>query len=311
MVDEVSHQELNQSREWLDKLLQAVREQEGTLAGGEKLELGPGGEAVRALRESSVRFGHPDNRLTRLTPELFANLGVALDPIQQQQMNGRFDFYYLSLTVSPFPRRGAQFQLLECRLAFPNEEAIIQTMFPEPRWRKVLEWGGGMKLALNGNLEWEAGIPGDRIGELTGIEGLPQAGIKNENEMKSFIAVPDYSFNAGRPEITAVGVGDTQASWRLQDPELQEGRRLEFVLVFKVPAGTEQVELMGKVIAEPKMAWLTAQLADVFGELGERFRGIFSKRDEERTGAERLPIGAYEKWTLTLPHVEEAESPQA
>jgi hypothetical protein len=311
MVHDLSRQELEQSREWIDALFKEVQEEEGTLAGGETLALGPGGQAVQALRESSVRFGHPHNRLTRLTPRLFSDLGIELDPIQRQQMDGRFDFYYLTLAVSPYPKRGAQFQLLECRLTFPNEEAIIQSMFPEPRWRKVLEWGGGMKLGLNGNLEWEAGIPGHKIGELAWIEGLPQARIKDENEMTSFIAVSDYAFSAGRPEITAVGLGDTQASWRLQNPELQEGRRLEFVLVFKVPAATEQVQMLGKVIAEPKIAWLTAQIGDVFGELSATFHSIFGKRDEERTGAERLPIGAYEKWTLTLPGFEEEEPPQA
>ena len=311
MAEELSSQELKQSQQWLDELLQEVNEEEGTLAGGEIQDLGPGGAAVLALRQSSLRFGHPDDRLVQLTPQLFAELGVTLDPIQRRQMDGQFDFYHMTLTVSPYPKRGAQFQLLECRLEFPEEKAIIQTIFPEPRWRGVLQWGGAMKLALNGSLQWEAGIPADQFEQLAKMKGVPRANIKNENELNSFIAVPDYRFELGRSEITAVGVGDTQASWRLQNPELQEGRELKFVLVFKVPAGTEQVQMVGKVLAEPKIAWLTEQLGNVFGELGERFRALFSKRDDERTGAERLPIGRHEKWDLVLPRVRAPQEPPA
>jgi hypothetical protein len=63
----------------------------------------------------------------------------------------------------------------------------------------------------------------------------------------------------------------------------------------------KQIELVGKAIAEPQMSWLTAQLRDVFGELGERFRSLLRRSDDERTGGERLPVGAHEKWVLTLP----------
>jgi hypothetical protein len=299
MAGDVSTQDLEQSRELLDELLQEVKSEEGALAGGEKL--GRGGGALAALRESDVSFGNPYDRLVQLTPDLFATVGVELDPIQRQQLEGNFDFYYMTITVSLFPKRGAQFQLVECRLAFPDEEAIIQNIFPEARWRKVLEYGGSLSLALQGDLEWQAGIPGDKIAQFTNIEGVPSAHIKNQNEMSSYVVVPDYSFDIGRPEITAVGIGDARASWRLQNPELKEGQVVRFALVFKVPAGTKQVALVGKVVAEPKMSWLTAQISDVFDELSDRFRRIFSKSDAERQGAERLPVGAHEKWTLQLP----------
>jgi hypothetical protein len=308
VVDEMTAQALEASEAWWSALYQEVSGEEGTLAGGERH--GPGTDALLGLKETEVRFGNPRNRLTQLTPALFAALNVTLDPILEEQLGGAFDFYYLTITASLFPRRGAQFDLVECRLTFPEETAIIQTIFPEARWRRVVEWGGSARLALNGKFDWELGLPSDALRELSGAEAIPAANLKNANELSSFITVPSYSFDIGRPEITAVGVGDSQARWRLQTPDLRGGKSVEFVLVFKVPADTEAVMLEGAVVAEPRMAWLTAQLADVFGELSARLKSFLSKPDAERQGGERMPIGMTERWPLDLPRRQDEEEGQ-
>jgi hypothetical protein len=307
MTQPLSGDDLEQANLILDDLLEAVTREEGTLAGGEKL--GRGGEALTGLRETEVTFGNPKDNLTQLTPALFDTLGLTLNPLQRKQMEETFDFYYMTLTVSLHPRRGAQFQLVECQVAFgPDEVPIIQTIFPQSRWRTVLEWGGGMSLGLNADLEWEAGLPGDKVQELSGVSGVPSANLKTQNEMKSHIVVPDYSFDMGRAEISATGEGNAAATWRLQQPELKESHTVRFIIVFKVPKGMEQVELVGKALAEPQISWLTGQLRDVFGELSERFRNLLRRNDDERSGAERLPIGAHEKWVLTLPRQADAPS---
>ncbi len=292
--------ELSAAQTLLDELLTEVAQEEGTLAYGQKL--GRGGEALTALRETEVTFGNPYDNLMRLTPDSFAAAGVTLNPIQLQQMENTFDFYYMTLNVSLHPKRGAQFQTVECRLEFgPDEMPIVQTIFPQPRWRTVLEWGGGLTLGLDGNLEWQAGLPGDAISELTGISGIPSAQLKTTNEMNSRIVVADYAFRTGRAEISATGEGNARATWRLQNPELHETQTIRFIVVFKVPKGTEQIELTGKVLAEPRMAWLVAQLSDVFGELSQRFKNLLGRDDNQRQGAERLPVGAHEKWVIELP----------
>ena len=75
---------------------------------------------------------------------------------------------------------------------------------------------------------------------------------------------------------------------------------LQFGVVFKVPKGTEQIKLTGKVLAEPDFGWLTANLRDVFECLSEKLQRILRLNKEAREGKNRLPIGDYEKWVLDL-----------
>jgi hypothetical protein len=292
----------NGDQSLLDELFGEVANEEGNLIGGKKL--GRGGRAIQGLRETEVTFGHPYDNLIQLTPEMFQEIGVELGPIQRRQIDNDFDFYYMTLAVSMYPKRGAVFQLVECRLEFGPEGMrmpIVQTIFPQAQWRAVLEWGGHMNLALNGNLDWEVGVDGDKIQEITKLGGVPSANLKTNNDLNAFILMPDYKFGLGRAEIAATGEGNARCAWRLQNPDLQETQTVRFVVIFKVPKGMETVELTGTVIAEPKMSWLAAQLDDVFSELGERFKALFSGKQEERARKERLAISAREKWTLVLP----------
>jgi hypothetical protein len=302
VTNRFSLQDLSDARVLLDELFEEVVEEEGELAGGQAY--GSGGNALLALRETEVTFGHPYANLIQLTPDLFAEMNIELDSIQRHQLEDRFDFYYMTLTVSLYPKRGAMFQLVECRLEFGPEGInvpIVHTLFPQSKWRTVLEWGGAMNLGLNANLDWEVGVESDKIQELIQLGEVPKANITTNNELKAHIVVPDYSFKMGRSEIIATGEENSRCSWRIQDPELQETQTVRFVIVFKVPQGTREIELTGLAAAEPKMSWLTTQLDDIFGELSEKFKALFRRRDDERDGKERLPIGAYEKWTLELP----------
>ncbi|OUL36187.1 hypothetical protein BV372_08245 [Nostoc sp. T09] len=74
---------------------------------------------------------------------------------------------------------------------------------------------------------------------------------------------------------------------------------VKFVTVFKVPKGTEFVNLHAIVWAEPNMNWLAAEVRDVFSELADRFKNLFRFQD----GAVcKLPTGAAEEWQpLRLP----------
>jgi hypothetical protein len=302
MGEELGRQEIDGSRQLLDQLFKEVKEQEGTLAGGQKLGLG--GRALKGLLETKVSFGHPAASLVQLTAKLFDDIKVELNPIRRDLLENQFDFYYMILPVSLFPDRGAQFQLVECLLNFGPEgksQPIVHKVFPQSQWRSLLEWGGRLDLALNGDLDWEAAIAAGKIAEVAGIKGVPRGKITAKNRFKGHVLVPDFTFKLSKAEIIATGEGDTWCKWRLQNPELREQATVPFVVIFQVPQGTKAIELTGKFIAEPRMRWLAAQLDPVFSELSKLFKKLFKKGDDDRRGKERLPIGDHEKWTLTLP----------
>lgn len=302
MTDKFSPQDLNDSQDLITEIFREVRSEEGTLAGGTKL--GTGGNALEGLRETKVIFGNPTNDLIRLTQKLFDDVGVELTEIRKRQMRDQFDFYYLTLTVSMQPKRGAQFTRVECALDFGPKgkgEPIVQTIFPKSEWKEVLTWGGGMNLALDGNLEWGAEVSMPDGGIIANLPGPVRAKIANKNELKAFIAVPDYSYKLGRTEIAATGEGNSECFWRIEKPDLQKAQTMQFGVVFKVPKDRASIELTGMVTAEPSMNWLVANLRDVVEDLSEKLQHLLRCKDEERSGKDRLPIGDYEKWIITLP----------
>ena len=129
MAHPFSPQDLSEAQTLLESLFTEVTTQEGTLSGGVKL--GTGGQALADLRETKITFGNPKNELIRLTPKLFADLGLELSEIYKRQMRDQFDFYYFTLTVSLQPRGGAQFTRLTCSLDFGPKgpgEPIVQVM---------------------------------------------------------------------------------------------------------------------------------------------------------------------------------------
>jgi len=297
MTDRLSPQDLNDAQELLTELFTAIRDEESLLSGG--TELGTGGNALQGLRETKVSFGNPRNDLIRLTKKLFDPVGVELTELRRRQMRDRFDFYYMTLTVSLRPRRGAQFTRVECALDFgPKgaDEPIVQAIFPQSEWKQVLSWGGGMNLALNGNLDWMAQIDVPGAVNLKDLPAHIRAHIADKSELAAFVAVPDFSFKLGRTEIVATGQGNSECFWRIETPGLKETQTIQFGVVFCVPKGTASIELKGLVAAEPSMSWLVTNVRDVFEDLNDKLRTPLRRR-----GKERLPIGDHEKWRITLP----------
>lgn len=297
MSNPLSISDYEGSRAFLDDLLSAVTAEEGTLAGGEAEELYEGGTAVQGLRETKITFGHPLHRLTRLTPKLFKALNIELDPLLQKQRQS-YEFYYMIMPISLSPKRGATFERVECELKFGPDglkSPIVETIFPQTKWRSVISWGGGMSLALNGRLDWEIGLPdNDTLQQVQQLAGIPTANIKTNNEMKAHILVPDYSFQMGRVETNATGVGNSYCRWRIEDPQLEQTESANLVVVFKVPKEIETIELTGIVTAETKMSWLTTKLNHLFDDLADHFKALWQPQA-------RLPIGIKESWTLPLP----------
>ena len=295
-------QDLILAEKLLSELFDAVSSEEATLSGGTKL--GAGGDAIRNLLETKVLFGNPLDKLIRLTPILFEEVGVELTGIFKRQMRQQFNFYYLTIAVSMLPRRGVQFTRIECSLDFGPKganEPIVQTIFPNSEWKPLLSWGTGMSLALDGNLNWNAGLSTLDIDILEGLPTEIQARVTNADQLKAFITIPEYSYSLGRTEIAAIGEGNSECFWRIEKPELRKVQSVEFGVVFKVPKDVASIELTGLVTAEPSINWLITNLRIVFEDLSEKLQRLLRFKDSERNGKERLPIGDHEKWTIALP----------
>lgn len=297
----------------LAELFNDVQEWEGNLAGGSPLELTfdsnltesgklkQGARAVASLFETKVSFGDPRDRLIQLTAETFTQSGTELNPIYQRQMQGQYDFYYMTLSVALIPKPGTRFWRLTCNLEFEapdNAGVIVQTIFPTDQWRSVLNFGVGMDAGLNGNLDWSAGVDSAQLTEFIALlpEGL-KANAVSKNEFKGFVGVPSFKYELGHPEILAVGENNNFCYWRIQDQELQKVGTAKFAVVFKVPKGTETITMRGMAWADPDMNWLTADVRDVFSALSDSLKNLLKQKND---AASQFARGAAEEWTLKL-----------
>lgn len=303
MPDKPTSPNFQESDALLDELFTDVTKWEGSLAGGQKLQVG--GSALNSLKETKVQFGNPKDNLIAITEAALHNSGLAVTSIRKQQMETDYDFYYMTLTVDMRPQPGAVFKSLTCELNFgPKgpDEPIVQTIFPSSKWHDVMEFGGGMSLALDGNLDWQVGIDASQVANATGLPADVKAGVVNKNEMKSFIVMPDFSYSLGRFDIAAAGEGNSECYWHIEDPDLQKSISFKFGIVFKVPKGTDSITLTGLAWAEPNMSWLTANVKNVFRDLSEKLQGLLRRRED---ASKELAKGAAEEWALKLPKVTE------
>lgn len=298
MADITTPPNLQNSDIILNELFEEVQKWEGTLSsrGG----LGRGAAAVQSLMETKVNFGNPNDKLILLTEETFKEVGVELNSIYRQQMRDTYDFYYITVTVDLRPRASAKFWRLICNLDFSSKagnEPIIQTIFPENKWQPVMKFGVGMNLGLNENLEFSAGLDTSTFAELANIPNF-NASVSTKNELKAFIAVPDYTYEGGFFEIIAQGSGSSECFWRIEEADIQQMATVKFAIVFKVPKQCKSINLHGTVWAEANMDWLFADIRDVASELKENLKNLFKRKNE---AAKELSRGDEKEWTLNLP----------
>ncbi|MEG4839428.1 hypothetical protein [Microcoleus sp. B9-D4] len=300
MIEKITPPDLQQTDTLLSDLFKEVQKWEGSLAGGTKL--GVGAEAINNLLETKVSFGNPKDRLILLTEETFKNSGTELNDIYKQQMRDQYEFYYMIFSVDLIPKAATRFWRLTCQLDFTpkgEQEPIVQAIFPTDKWRAVMNFGVGMDVSLNGNLDWIAGVDSSQLPAFTELlPGELKANVVNKDEFKGFITIPAFKYELGHPEILAVGENNSFCYWRIQDQELQKVGTAKFSIVFKVPKDTESINLEGIAWAEPKINWLAAEIGDVLKEIPFKFRSLLS----QDAAASKLARVAVEKWTLNLPH---------
>jgi hypothetical protein len=263
-----------------------------------KVRRGKAEEAFEALSNGRIELGHPQAHTQRLRPKDFEKHGIPLAPEIKKAMRGKqgYAFYVLPVPVLLHPGRGAQYNLLESQITFQagqdQRQPAIQRIFPTPLWNPVLDWGGKLHLALNGNLEWGAEVAeteveiGNLSGELTGL-------VNNLNQLAGFIRIVPFEHTLGRMEIEAQ-FASTTAMWRLDSRRvIQSQQHVRFIVLLKVPKEVEQVQIEAAAQAEPSFDWLTAQIDHVFERLPEAIRQIVKKR-------EGLPMQDFQTWTLDL-----------
>jgi hypothetical protein len=289
---------LSEAEVLLLDLFAEVNKWEGSLAGGTKL--GIGADAIARLRQSKVSFGNPRDQLILLTEETFKNSGTELSDRYKQQMQSQFDFYSMTLTVNLRPERAAKFWRLTCELDFGpkgSQEPIVQSLFPTQKWRSVIGGGVGMDVGLNADLDWQVGVDSTDFDPVESLPAELKAKVGNKNDLKAFLAVPDYRYEWGHAEIMTHGEGDSTCYWQINDNELQKMGTAKFAIVFKVPKGTESITLKGMVWAEPDLNWLTADIRDVFSDLSDGFKDLLRPKNQQ---AHRFARGDAEQWELRL-----------
>lgn len=299
MSDKVPSPNWQDNEALLTELFEEVKKWEGTLAGGTTLAIGA--TTVESLLETKVSFGNPKQNLIALTPELFKNAGLELNWIRERHLPDKYDFYYLTLMVHLRPKPGAQFKALTCQIEFGpkgDAEPIVESIFPTSKWRPVINYGGGLSLGLDSNLAWTVGLDTGVVTNIIDVPAELKANVDNKNNLKAFITVPDYRYEIGRFEITALGEGGSDCYWRIEESDLQTMPQVQLAMVFKVPKGSKSITLRGAAWAEPSMAWLTANLRNVFSDLADRLQTLLKGREKS---ANQFARGAAEEWVLNLP----------
>ena len=184
-------------------------------------------------------------------------------------------------------------------MSITTREPIVQSLFPTSEWKEMLTLGAEVQLGLDGNLNWQAGLPDTQ--PVKDLPGALQGRVAGRHEFKAYVTIPRYTFELGRSEIAAIGEEHSECFWRIDKPDLKKAQTVQFGVVFKAPKDVTALELSGLAVVEPHFGWLTADLADVFDALSEKFRTLLIKKDANRRGRERLPVGAHEMWRLDLP----------
>jgi hypothetical protein len=155
-----------------------------------------------------------------------------------------------------------------------------------------------MSLGLNANLGWKLGVDTSKVT----IPGNLKGKVENRDTMKAFITLPDYQFELGRCDTIATGKGDSFALWTIEKPALKQTHSTEFAIIFKVPKKVKQIELEGRLWAQPNINLLVANLQHVAKKLKQAIRALLYLDDDKRKPEERLPIGDHEEWKpLLLP----------
>jgi hypothetical protein len=283
----------------LDEAIASAEKWEGKL--GAK-GASPAANAFRALKEGKLSLGSPESTLRVIRANDWESKGLTIAESIRGDMQGPegWNYVVLNLPVLLFPGRGAEYNLVEAALNVQStrssaRQPAIHAVFPEAKWKAVLEFGGQMELALDGGLNWGAEL--DQVGLDLGQLGGELAGrVSNKNVLSSFIRVLPFRYELGRAEIEAQWAGG-EAMWRIDSAEAIRGNKhVQFVAITKIPQEVERIKVASIAQAEVSFQWLTAQVRNVFEHLSLRMQELLRQR-------RGIALRDEQTWTLELPQV--------
>lgn len=294
MTDFVSPPDPQETADHLNDLITEVNKWAGDLDAGEEFPVAV--EDIRRYQQAKIKFTNPESNLERLTEATFEKVGVQLSPLQAEQMRTRYDFYHMTLSVQMRPEPGTHFRALGCQLNFGmdgNQEPIVATIFPNEKWKKVFEFGGGMTLGLDGNLDFEIGVDTITAAAIINLPAELKTKVVNKNALKSIIHVPEFSYARGRFDIAAYGPDGSECYWYFDNQEITQTLTEQFTIIFKVPQGAESISLRGVAWAEPHMDKLVTNFRHVVSRFTESLRNLFTGPNK---GAKAFAVTKGEKW---------------
>lgn len=289
--------DLQKAQELLTNLLEAVRKEEVSLAGGESEEKTKGVTAIQRLRQTKVEFGNPNQRLLRLSMEAIDKMGLELDYATQQQMSS-YDFYSLTLRVNWQVEDSVAISSLSCNLNFgPQQgganEPIIYDIFPSAAYSSVLKVTTAAKLGFNAELKYTIGVDASQLAEFASLPGELKAKVESDNLLKAVVEIPEQTRQMGRFELMTDGIGSPSCSWRFQAPKLQGLLAVEFRVIFQVPKGWDSIDLVGQTWVEPNIMVLNGELSHVIDAIPGFLKNKFGN---EKAAAREFAVGCEEKW---------------
>jgi hypothetical protein len=281
----------------LDEAIATAERWEGTL--GERGPT-PAADAFRALKEGKLSLGSPESTLRILRLDELEQAGVRVEPYIERDMTDPkgWDYALVNLPLLLFPGRGSQYHLVEAAMNAAStrksgRQPAVHAVFPEAKWRPVLELGGALELALNAGLSWGAELKRVDL-NLKELGGELSGRVGNENSLTSHIRVLPFQYQLGRAEIEAQWAGG-EAMWRIDSDEaIRDNRRVQFVAVVKVPKEVTRLDITGRAQAQVSFQWLTTQVRHVFQHLSRRLQDLIR-------GRKGIALQDKGSWRLRLP----------
>jgi hypothetical protein len=108
-----------------------------------------------------------------------------LDPSPRiRELLGRYDFYYVPIPVTLFPRAGWAFTRLECKVSFSPELDSGQRptafdTFPRAEWMEILGFQDGLEIGLDADLQFSVGALTAGVSR-DGLVGTVNANVMSE-----------------------------------------------------------------------------------------------------------------------------------
>ena len=287
-----------QTEELLNQAITEAQKWEGQL--GKKTK-GRAEKAFEALKAGRFDLGNPQNYIQRLNMDDFESHELELLPEIKKSLRevDGYAFYIVKVPVLLFPGRGAQYRLLESQFTFYAEEdesqPAIQSIFPEPHWKPILDSGVSLDLALDGSLKWGAEVDLDES-ELGKLGGKLSGRVSNQNKLTGFVKVISLEHNLGQMEIEAQH-SDKVAMWRLDSKNaIRRQKQMQFVILIKVPVSIRQLWIEAAAQAEVSFEWLTAEIRHVLIRLSDNIQRIVRKK-----AGREIPLQKFERWEINLP----------